>query len=42
LTSYTTRDRYFPKAPFPASTLLIVQGLAKLGMLVEVEVVAAK
>ena len=37
-----TRDRYFPKAPFPASTLLIVQGLADPGMLVEVEVVAAK
>lgn len=37
-----TRDRYFRKAPFPASTLLIVQGLADPGMLVEVEVVAAK
>src|SRR5262249_43634810 len=36
----TIRDRYFPKAPFPASTLLIVQGLADPGMLVEVEVVA--
>jgi 2-iminobutanoate/2-iminopropanoate deaminase len=38
----TIRDRYFPNAPFPASTLLIVQGLADPGMLVEVEVVAAK
>ncbi len=36
------RDRYFPKEPYPASTLLIVQGLADPGMLVEVEVVAAK
>lgn len=36
------RDRYFRRAPFPASTLLIVQGLADPGMLVEVEVVAAK
>ena len=36
------RDRYFRNAPFPASTLLIVQGLADPGMLVEVEVVAAK
>ncbi|WP_421997561.1 RidA family protein [Reyranella sp.] len=38
----TIRDRYFPKAPYPASTLLIVQGLADPGMLVEVEVVAAR
>jgi enamine deaminase RidA (YjgF/YER057c/UK114 family) len=38
----TIRDRYFRNAPFPASTLLIVQGLADPGMLVEVEVVAAK
>ena len=37
-----TRDRYFPKAPFPASTLLVIQGLADPAMLVEVEVVAAK
>ncbi|MFO1079533.1 MAG: RidA family protein [Reyranellaceae bacterium] len=36
------RDKYFPKAPYPASTLLIVAGLADPGMLVEVEVVAAK
>ena len=36
------RDRFFPKAPFPASTLLIVAGLADPGMLVEVEVVAVK
>jgi enamine deaminase RidA (YjgF/YER057c/UK114 family) len=38
----TIRDRYFPNEPYPASTLLIVQGLADPGMLVEVEVVAAK
>jgi enamine deaminase RidA (YjgF/YER057c/UK114 family) len=38
----TIRDRFFPKAPYPASTLLIVAGLADPGMLVEVEVVAAK
>jgi 2-iminobutanoate/2-iminopropanoate deaminase len=36
------RDRFFPKPPYPASTLLIVAGLADPGMLVEVEVVAAK
>jgi 2-iminobutanoate/2-iminopropanoate deaminase len=36
------RDAFFPAAPYPASTLLIVQGLADPGMLVEVEVVAAK
>ena len=36
------RDRFFAKAPYPASTLLIVAGLADPGMLVEVEVVAAK
>jgi len=36
------RDRVFPKQPYPASTLLIVAGLADPGMLVEVEVVAAK
>jgi enamine deaminase RidA (YjgF/YER057c/UK114 family) len=38
----TIRDRFFPKPPYPASTLLIVAGLADPGMLVEVEVVAAK
>lgn len=36
------RDKFFAKAPYPASTLLIVAGLADPGMLVEVEVVAAK
>ena len=36
------RDKFFPKPPYPASTLLIVAGLADPGMLVEVEVVAAK
>ncbi|HEY6718948.1 MAG TPA: RidA family protein [Reyranella sp.] len=38
----TVRDRFFPAAPYPASTLLVVAGLADPGMLVEVEVVAAK
>ena len=36
------RDQLFAKAPYPASTLLVVQGLADPGMLVEIEVVAAK
>ena len=36
------RDRFFPAPPYPASTLLIVQGLADPGMLVEIEVVAAQ
>ena len=38
----TVRDRFFPAPPYPASTLLIVAGLADPGMLVEIEVVAAK
>src|SRR5258708_39924963 len=36
------RDRFFPEPPYPASTLLIVAGLADPGMLVEIEAVAAK
>ena len=36
------RDRIFTQQPYPASTLLVVAGLADPGMLVEVEVVAAK
>jgi enamine deaminase RidA (YjgF/YER057c/UK114 family) len=36
------RDRFFSKPPYPASTLLIVAGLADPGMLVEVEAVAAR
>ena len=36
------RDKVLPEAPYPSSTLLIVQGLADPAMLVEVEVVAAK
>ena len=36
------RDRIFSAPPYPASTLLIVAGLADPAMLVEVEVVAAK
>jgi enamine deaminase RidA (YjgF/YER057c/UK114 family) len=38
----TVRDRFFSEPPYPASTLLVVAGLADPGMLVEVEVVAAK
>ena len=38
----TVRDRFFPAPPYPASTLLIVAGLADPGMLVEIEAVAAK
>ena len=38
----TVRDRFFPAPPYTASTLLIVAGLADPGMLVEIEVVAAK
>jgi enamine deaminase RidA (YjgF/YER057c/UK114 family) len=38
----TVRDRFFPEPPYPASTLLIVAGLADPGMLVEIEAVAAK
>ncbi len=40
--SRTARDKVLPAAPYPASTLLIVQGLADPSMLVEIEVVAAK
>lgn len=36
------RDRFIKDAPYPASTLLVVAGLADPAMLVEVEVVAAK
>ena len=36
------RDRFIKEPPYPASTLLIVQGLADPAMLLEVEVVAAK
>ncbi len=39
--SRTAREKYI-KEPYPASTLLIVQGLADPSMLVEIEVVAAK
>jgi enamine deaminase RidA (YjgF/YER057c/UK114 family) len=38
----TVRDQFITEPPYPASTLLIVQGLADPAMLVEVEVVAAK
>ena len=37
----TMRDKFINE-PYPASTLLIVQGLADPAMLVEIEVVAAK
>jgi enamine deaminase RidA (YjgF/YER057c/UK114 family) len=36
------RDKFFAKPPYPASTLLVVAGLADPSMLVEIEVVAAK
>ncbi|MEI7876231.1 MAG: Rid family hydrolase, partial [Alphaproteobacteria bacterium] len=36
-----SRDKVI-KDPYPASTLLIIQGLADPAMLVEIEVVAAK
>jgi 2-iminobutanoate/2-iminopropanoate deaminase len=38
----TVRDRFFAEPPYPASTLLIVAGLADPGMLVEIEAVAAR
>ena len=38
----TVRDQFITDAPYPASTLLIVAGLADPAMLVEVEAVAAK
>jgi enamine deaminase RidA (YjgF/YER057c/UK114 family) len=38
----TVRDQFITEPPYPASTLLIVAGLADPAMLVEVEVVAAK
>jgi 2-iminobutanoate/2-iminopropanoate deaminase len=37
-----TRAAFIAAEPYPASTLLIVQGLADPGMLVEIEAVAAK
>lgn len=40
--SRVARDKAIPAAPYPSSTLLIVQGLADPSMLVEIEVVAAK
>lgn len=36
------RDQFIKDAPYPASTLLVVAGLADPNMFVEVEVVAAK
>ena len=36
------RARCLPDAPFPASTLVIVSGLAEPDMKVEVEVITAK
>lgn len=40
--SRIARDKVLPAAPYPSSTLLIVQGLADPAMLVEIEVLAAK
>jgi enamine deaminase RidA (YjgF/YER057c/UK114 family) len=52
ITSFITDGRYlmanraardqFITEPYPAATLLVVQGLADPAMLVEIEVVAAK
>jgi 2-iminobutanoate/2-iminopropanoate deaminase len=36
------RDQFITEPPYPASTLLVVAGLADPAMMVEVEVVAAK
>jgi len=36
------RDQFITGEPYPASTLLVVQGLADPAMLVEIECVAAK
>lgn len=36
------RDQFIPEPPYPASTLLVVAGLADPAMLVEIEAVAAK
>ena len=38
----TVRDQFITEPPYPASTLLIVAGLADPAMLIEIEVVAAK
>jgi len=38
----TVRDQFITQPPYPASTLLIVAGLADPAMLIEIEVVAAK
>ncbi len=38
----TVRDQFIKAPPYPASTLLVVAGLADPAMLIEVEVVAAK
>lgn len=40
--SRAARDAVLTEAPYPSSTLLIVQGLADPAMLVEIEVLAAK
>ena len=40
--SRVARDKVLTAAPYPSSTLLIVEGLADPAMLVEIEVLAAK
>ena len=42
LANRAARDQLIPGDPYPASTLLVVQGLADPAMLVEIECVAAK
>jgi 2-iminobutanoate/2-iminopropanoate deaminase len=42
LANRAAREQFISSDPYPASTLLVVQGLADPAMLVEIEVVAAK
>ena len=42
LANRAAREQFISSEPYPASTLLVVAGLADPAMLVEIEVVAAK
>ena len=42
LANRAAREQFISSEPYPASTLLVVDGLADPAMLVEIEVVAAK